>query len=114
MILLQVDILRLIAEWIGLVFSWTSPFVVPFGIFMRIWIDFCLQFFPTDMNFYITIFLVLVISAFIVNIKWSGKEKEIVYKKEEEKGIEESVAKCKYCGKPLGDSEFCPYCGSRN
>lgn len=103
----------MISEFIGIIFQITSPIVVPFGIFMRIWIDYALQFFPADnMTIYITIFIVLMIAGFIVNIKWSGKEKELVYKREE--GLDAGVTKCKYCGKPLGDSEFCPYCGSRN
>ncbi len=114
--IIQVDILRMIAEFIGVVFYYSRAVLSPIGEVMKFWIEFLLQFFPqnipADYNFYIIIFVVLLISGVIINYHWPGEKKEV--KEKEKKEMEVSAKKCKYCGKPIGDSEFCPYCGSKN
>lgn len=113
---LQVDILRVIAEFIGTVFTVSRTILTPFGEVMKLWIEAALSFWsiliPMNLNIYIILFIVLVISGVIINYHWSGDKKSTG--KSEKKQLETSVAECKYCGKPIGDSEFCPYCGSRN
>jgi DNA-directed RNA polymerase subunit RPC12/RpoP len=110
--LLQVDILRMIAEFIGILFYYSSSVLTPFGRVMSIWIQFLLVYFPLDINIYVIIFVVLLISGVFINYHWSGDKK--TEEKKDKGKIEEETVKCKYCGKPIGDSEFCPYCGSRN
>jgi len=116
MILLQVDILRMIADFIGVIFLYSKAVLYPIGEVMKLWIEFLLQFLPhnipADYNIYVIIFIVLVICGVIVNYHWPGEKKEV--KEEEKKEMDVSAIICKYCGKPIGDSEFCPFCGSRN
>lgn len=113
---LQVDILRMIAEFIGTVFTFSRTVLTPFGEVMKLWVEAVLSFWsglvPMEVNIYIILFIVLVISGVIINYHWPGDKKNV--DKKEKKQLETSVAECKYCGKPIGDSEFCPYCGSRN
>jgi len=116
MILLQVDILRMIADFIGVIFLYSKVVLTPIGEVMKLWIEAVLNFIdtfiPMRYEIYIIIFIILVVSGVIINYHWSGEKKEV--KEEEKKEMDVSAKKCKYCGKPIGDSEFCPYCGSRN
>ncbi len=114
--ILQVDILRMIAEFIGTIFYYSRAVLTPFGEVMKLWIDAVLglmnQYIPMEISIYAIIFVVLIICGVIINYHWPGEKKG--KEKKEKKEIEPSADKCKYCGKPIGDSEFCPYCGSRN
>lgn len=117
MILLQVDILRMIADFIGVIFLYSKLVLTPIGEVMKLWIEAILnimvKFVPIGRyEIYIIIFIILVISGVIINYHWPGEKK--VAEEKEKKEIDISAKKCKYCGKPIGDSEFCPYCGSRN
>ncbi len=117
MILLQVDILRMIADFIGVIFLYSKLVLTPIGEVMKLWIEAVLnimvKFVPIGRyEIYIIIFIILVISGVIINYHWPGEKK--VAEEKEKKEIDISAKKCKYCGKPIGDSEFCPYCGSRN
>jgi len=116
MILLQVDILRMIADFIGVIFLYSKVVLTPIGEVMKLWIEAVLNlidtFIPMRYEIYIIIFIILVVSGVIINYHWPGEIKKV--KEEEKKEMDVSAKKCKYCGKPIGDSEFCPYCGSRN
>lgn len=117
MILLQVDILQMIADFIGVIFLISKEVLTPIGEVMKLWIEAILnimvKFVPIGRyEIYIIIFIILVISGVIINYHWPGEKK--VAEEKEKKEIDISAKKCKYCGKPIGDSEFCPNCGSRN
>ncbi len=119
MILLQVDILRMIADFIGVIFLYSKVVLTPIGEVMKLWIEVILnimvKFVPIGRyEIYIIIFIILVISGVIINYHWPGEKKVAEVKEEEKKEMDVSAKKCKYCGKPIGDTEFCPYCGSRN
>lgn len=119
MILLQVDILRMIADFIGVIFLYSKVVLTPIGEVMKLWIEVILnimvKFVPIGRyEIYIIIFIILVVSGVIINYHWPGEKKVAEVKEEEKKEMDVSAKKCKYCGKPIGDTEFCPYCGSRN
>jgi len=88
------EILQNLADFVGVILKYLGPIVTPIGEFMVLWIDYVLAFFQPyfgDYTFFIIIFVVLFISAIIVNTHWPGdkprkKEKELGV--EEEKGLE--------------------------
>lgn len=71
--LLQVDIFQALADIIGAILTFLKPIVSPIGAWMVDWIEFVLQFFPTDsFSIYIAIFIFLIIAGGIVNSVWPG------------------------------------------
>ncbi|GAH81013.1 unnamed protein product, partial [marine sediment metagenome] len=101
MILLQVDILRMIADFIGVIFLYSKVVLTPIGEVMKLWIESVLNFIdtfiPMRYEIYIIIFIILVVSGVIINYHWPGEKKEV--KEEEKKEMDVSAKKCKYCGK---------------
>ena len=66
--------LETVSIFIGIIVGFIKPFLTPIGEVMVIWVDFLMQFFPTEsLTFYFVVFGVLIISALIINIKWSGE-----------------------------------------
>ena len=113
--LLQVnDILRSIANVVGIILNFLKPILIPVGEWMISWIETALSFFPrNDLSIYFLICLVLIMAGVIINIKFPGDEPPVEFE-HEGKTIDDSVRKCKECGNPIGDTEICPYCGERN
>ena len=131
MIFQTMEFLQTLANIFGAILLVLKPIVKPMGLWMVDWIsatiDFLKENFSTDLTIYITICVILVISAVIVNIVWPGdrpgtilskgveKVEEIGEKIEEkEEDIVEDVRRCKDCGNPIGDQDICPLCGARN
>ena len=124
--------LQTIADIIGTILLFLKPFVTPIGVWMTGWITAAIEFlqqnFGTSLTFYIIIGVVLVVSAFIINIIWPGDRPGTIFSKGVEKvekfeeEFEESeetdavddVRRCKDCGNPIGDQDICPLCGARN
>jgi len=108
------DILRAIAYYVGLILNFLKPYILPVGEWMIIWVEYLLNFFPTeDLTIYFAIFIFLIVIGAIVNSKWPGDKPKAIKEKKGER-IDDSVAKCSNCGNALGDSEICPYCGHVN
>ena len=78
------EFLQVIADIMGLILKTLQPFVTPIGAWMVSWVGFLLKFFPTNsLAIYIAIFVVLVVSGIIINLKWPGEKYIAVYTKEE-------------------------------
>ncbi|GAG67850.1 unnamed protein product [marine sediment metagenome] len=91
MILLQVDILRMIADFIGVIFLYSKVVLTPIGEVMKLWIEAILnimvKFVPIGRyEIYIIIFIILVISGVIINYHWPG-EKKVAEEKEKSKTL---------------------------
>jgi hypothetical protein len=85
--MLQTDIIRTISEIVGAIVTFLKPFIVPIGEWMVSWVGYLLEFFPTGWDsipIYFLIFIVMVISAIIVNSKWPGDKPPKGAKKEDE------------------------------
>ena len=126
------DFLEVLANIIGVIVVILKPIVTPIGNFMVGWItatmEFLKQNFGTDLTLYITIGVILVVSAIIVNIIWPGDRPGTIFSKgvkkgekfeeeleeAEEKEAMDDVRRCKDCGNPIGDQDICPLCGARN
>lgn len=77
------EFLQVIADIMGLILKTLQPFVTPIGAWMVSWVDFLLKFFPTNsLAIYIAIFVILVLSGIIINLKWPGEKYIAVYAKE--------------------------------
>ena len=71
--LLQVDMLQVLADIIGAILTFLEPIVSPIGAWMVDWIEVALQYFPTDsLTIYIGIFIGLIVAGGIVNSLWPG------------------------------------------
>ncbi|MFX0071390.1 MAG: hypothetical protein ACFFAO_09905 [Candidatus Hermodarchaeota archaeon] len=78
------DFLETIAQIIGFILGIFRPVVTPLGEAMVFWVDYLLTYFPSDnLTIYIVIFVVLIVSAIIINTKWPGEVIYSVYKDEE-------------------------------
>ena len=78
------EFLQIIADIMSLILKTLQPFVTPIGAWMVSWVGFLLKFFPTNsLALYIAIFVVLVVSGIIINLKWPGEKYIAVYTKEE-------------------------------
>ena len=78
------EFLQIIADIMTLILKSMQPFVTPIGAWMVSWVDFLLRFFPTNsLALYIAIFVCLVVSGIIINLKWPGEKYIAVYTKEE-------------------------------
>ncbi len=78
------EFLQIIADIMTLILKSMQPFVTPIGAWMVSWVGFLLEFFPTNsLAIYIAIFVVLVVSGIIINLKWPGEKYIAVYTKEE-------------------------------
>ena len=76
MILQAVDYIQIIADIVAAVLGFLNPIVSPLGLFMVNWMEYVLQFFPTDnLIVYIVIAIVIVTIGFVVNITWPGDKK---------------------------------------
>jgi len=76
MILQAVDFIQVIADIVAAILNFLKLFVNPMGLFMVNWMEYVLQFFPTDnLIVYIVIAVVIVIIGFVVNIIWPGDKK---------------------------------------
>ena len=131
MIFQTMEFLQTLANIFGAILLVLKPIVKPMGLWMVDWIsatiDFLKENFSTDLTIYITICVILVISAVIVNIVWPGDRPGTIFSKgvekveeigekieEKEEDIVEDVRRCKDCGNPIGDQDICPLCGARN
>lgn len=77
------EFLQLIADIIGYILKLFQPFVTPIGVWMVLWINTLLEFFPANnLTIYIVIFVLLIISGVIINSKWPGEKYIDVYAKE--------------------------------
>lgn len=77
------DILEFIAIIIGYIIEFVRPFISPIGDIMILWVNILLPFFPdSNLTIYIVIYVVLVVAALLVNIKWHGE-----YEEDEEKTV---------------------------
>jgi vacuolar-type H+-ATPase subunit I/STV1 len=90
MLLQALDFLQVLADIFGTIILYLGPIVSPIGEFMVLWINYVLAFFPTgDWTIYIVIFVILIVSAIIVNSYWPG-DKPLKSEKEK-KGKDLSV-----------------------
>jgi hypothetical protein len=131
MLLQTIEFLDILANIIGSILLFLMPIVVPIGEWMVGWItaamDFLRQNFSTDLTIYVFICVILVVSGIVINIIWPGdKQGSIFHKgvdkiedledkisKAEDEDIVSEIKRCKDCGNPVGDSEICPLCGTR-
>ncbi|KKN32212.1 hypothetical protein LCGC14_0816050 [marine sediment metagenome] len=131
MIFQYIDSLQTIADIIGAIVMFLAPLVMPIGNFMKSWITAVMGFLDqylgsSDFTFYIIIFVILIVSAVVINIIWPGDRPGSIFSKSlekieeekievsEEEDIIDQIKRCKDCGNPIGDSEICPLCGARN
>lgn len=131
MIFQYIESLQTIADIIGAIVRSLRPIVVPIGNWMVAWITFAMDFLnqylgSSDFTFYIIVFVVLIVSAVVINIIWPGDRSGSIFSKgpekieeekiepSEEEDIIDQIKRCKDCGNPIGDSEICPLCGARN
>jgi hypothetical protein len=92
MIFQAVDFLKILADIVGAILNFLQPIVSPIGAWMVNWIDVALHIFPTDgLTLYIVIFVALIVSGALINIKWPGDKppKYLREKYEEKKFLEE-------------------------
>ncbi|MFX1327589.1 MAG: hypothetical protein ACFE91_05525 [Promethearchaeota archaeon] len=125
------EFLQTIADIIGAILVFLKPIVTPIGEFMVSWItvviDFFKENFTNDLTIFIVICVILVLSGIIVNIIWPGDIKGTIFSKgidkiedledkfeKIEEDVVDSIRRCKECGNPIGDTDVCPLCGSRN
>ncbi len=125
------EFLQTIADIIGAILIFLKPIVTPIGEFMVSWItvviDFFKENFTNDLTIFIVICVILVLSGIIVNIIWPGDIKGTIFSKgidkiedledkfeKIEEDVVDSIRRCKECGNPIGDTDVCPLCGSRN
>lgn len=95
----RIEFLQILADIIAFILGLFQPIVTPIGEFMVLWIDVVLGFFPTEsLTFYIVIYVVLVISGAIVNIKWPGVKYDSVYTKEEDDDDDDEKSDIKKTG----------------
>jgi len=90
------DWLQVLADIIAFILEIFKPVVTPIGEWMVTWIDFLMNYFPADtLLIYIIIFIVLVVSAIIINCKWPGEKyiSVVETKKEEGEYLEDSESK---------------------
>ena len=122
------DLLEILAEIAGLIFTFLKQIISPIGSFLVDLTTAATQFFRdnlgSSLTFYIGICVILVISAIIVNIIWPGDRPGSIFSKGvgkldefedkiKEEDIVDEIKRCKDCGNPVGDSEICPLCGAR-
>ncbi|MFW9940618.1 MAG: hypothetical protein ACFFFT_06225 [Candidatus Thorarchaeota archaeon] len=131
MIFQAMDFLEVIANIVTAILLFLKPLVTPIGQWMVDWITATTQFFKdnlgTSLTFYVVVFVVLVVSAIIVNIIWPGDRPGSIFSKgigkleefedkidiSDDEDIVDEIKRCKDCGNPVGDSEICPLCGAR-
>ncbi|MFX1343496.1 MAG: hypothetical protein ACFFBC_01080 [Promethearchaeota archaeon] len=131
MIFQAMDFLEVIANIVTAILLFLKPLVTPIGQWMVDWITATTQFFKdnlgTSLTFYVVVFVVLVVSAIVVNIIWPGDRPGSIFSKgigkleefedkidiSDEEDIVDEIKRCKDCGNPVGDSEICPLCGAR-
>ncbi|MBD3254291.1 MAG: hypothetical protein GF383_04320 [Candidatus Lokiarchaeota archaeon] len=67
--------LHFLTDVIAFIIEFLKPIIIPIGEWMVLWIGFLLAFFPdNNLTIYIIIFVVLVVSGVIINIKYPGDE----------------------------------------
>jgi len=131
MIFQTMDFLEVLADIVGSILIFLKPLVVPIGQWMVDWITDITQFFKenfgTSLTFYIVICAILVVSGIVINILWPGDRPGSIFSKgvgkieeyedkidvSEDEDIVDEIKRCKDCGNPVGDSEICPLCGTR-
>ncbi len=131
MIFQTMDFLEVLADIVGSILIFLKPLVVPIGQWMVDWITDTTQFFKenfgTSLTFYIVICAILVVSGIVINILWPGDRPGSIFSKgvgkieeyedkidvSEDEDIVDEIKRCKDCGNPVGDSEICPLCGTR-
>ena len=73
MLLQTIGWLQLIADIIAIIIGFLQPFLLPLGEWTKGWIEYLLQFFPTDSHIiYYIIGGIIVTFAIIINCKWPG------------------------------------------
>ncbi|TFG26439.1 MAG: hypothetical protein EU532_09795 [Promethearchaeota archaeon] len=78
------EFLQIIADIMTLILKTMQPYVTPIGAWMVSWVGFLLKYFPTNsLAIYIAIFVILVVSGIIINLKWPGEKYITVYTKED-------------------------------
>jgi low affinity Fe/Cu permease len=92
------EFLQVIADIMGLILKTLQPFVTPIGAWMVSWVGFLLKFFPTNsLAIYIAIFVILVLSGIIINLKWPGEKYIAVYTKEgSERDTDEKISNIEF------------------
>ena len=131
MIFQSMDFLEVLADIIGAILIFLEPIIRPIGEFVVSWITDTTQFFKenlgTSLTFYIVICVIIVVSGIVINILWPGDRPGSIFSKgvgkieeyedkiglSEEEDIVDEIKRCKDCGNPVGDSEICPLCGTR-
>ncbi len=131
MIFQTMEFLEIIANITTAILLFLKPLVTPIGEWMVDWITTTTQFFKDNLgaslSFYIVVFIVLVVSAIVVNIIWPGDRPGSIFSKgigkleefedkigiSDDEDIVDEIKRCKDCGNPVGDSEICPLCGAR-
>jgi len=90
------EFLEIIANITTAILLFLKPLVTPIGEWMVDWITTTTQFFKDNLgaslSFYIVVFIVLVVSAIVVNIIWPGDRPGSIFSK----GIGKLV--CPLCG----------------
>lgn len=125
------DFLEVLAEIVGSILIFLKPLVAPIGQWVVDWITTTTQFFKENLGasltFYIIICAILVVSGIVINILWPGDRPGSIFSKgvekieeyedkigvSEDEDIVDEIKRCKDCGNPVGDSEICPLCGTR-
>ena len=78
--------MQVLANIIGFILNIFKPIVTPIGSWLVIWIDFLMNFFPSEnMTIYIVIFVILIVAGIIINVKWPGEQYVSIFEKKEEK-----------------------------
>ncbi len=69
----MLDIFQTLADIVGAIVAILQPIVTPIGDLMILWIEWALQWFPTNSWLvYIIVFSVFIIAGIIVNCIWPG------------------------------------------
>ena len=80
------EFMQVLAHIIGFILEIFKPFVTPIGEWLVIWVDFLMNFFPSEnMTIYIVIFVILIVAGIIINVKWPGEQYVSIFEKKEEK-----------------------------
>ena len=84
----RVEWMQVLAAIIGFILEIFKPIVTPIGEWLVVWVDFLMNFFPSEsLLLYIIIFIILIVAGIIINIKWPGEQYVSIFEKKEEEEV---------------------------